>query len=55
VSLSSSLCKQVIEKTLFAISQDESKYNLNGIYLRAFEDQEGATLRLVQLMDIACR
>jgi len=47
VSLSSPLCKQVIEKTFFAISQDESKYNLNGIYLRALESQEGATLRLV--------
>lgn len=32
LSLSSSLCKEMIEKTFFAVSQDESKYNLNGIY-----------------------
>jgi DNA polymerase-3 subunit beta len=47
VTLSSSLCKEIIEKTLFAMSQDESKYNLNGIYLRAFEENGEVRLRLV--------
>ncbi|HKJ47807.1 MAG TPA: DNA polymerase III subunit beta [Christiangramia sp.] len=45
VSLSSSLCKEMIEKTFFAVSQDESKYNLNGIFCQV---QEGTNqLRLV--------
>ena len=47
VALSNSLCKEIIEKTLFAISQDESKYNLNGIYMRAFEKEGEVRLRLV--------
>lgn len=37
LSISSSLCKEMIEKTFFAMSQDESKYNLNGIYCQAQE------------------
>lgn len=47
IVLSSALCREVIEKTFFAMSQDESKYNLNGIYLRAFEEKDGTRLRLV--------
>ncbi|NJC87663.1 MAG: DNA polymerase III subunit beta [Desulfuromonas sp.] len=47
IKLSSDLWKEVIEKTFFAMSQDESKYNLNGIYLRAFEEQDEIRLRLV--------
>lgn len=45
LSLSSSLCKEMVEKTFFAVSQDESKYNLNGIFCQV---QEGTNrLRLV--------
>ena len=47
VALSSPLCKEIIEKTWFAMSQDESKYNLNGIYMKAFEEKDGVRLRLV--------
>lgn len=47
IALSSALCKEVIEKTFFAMSQDESKYNLNGIYLRASDNNGTAQLRLV--------
>jgi DNA polymerase-3 subunit beta len=47
IVLSSQLCKEIIEKTSFAMSQDESKYNLNGIFLRATESDGQATLRLV--------
>jgi len=47
VTLSSSLCKEVIEKTFFAMSQDESKYNLNGIHLKAFDGEDSSRLRLV--------
>ncbi len=45
VSLSSRLCKEMIEKTFFAMSQDESKYNLNGIFCQVQE--ESGQLRLV--------
>ena len=38
ISLSSSLCKEMVEKTFFAISQDESKYNLNGIFCQIQEE-----------------
>jgi DNA polymerase-3 subunit beta len=45
LSLSSLMCKEMIEKTFFAVSMDESKYNLNGIYCRVLEgDQQ---LRMV--------
>jgi len=45
VSLESDLCKEMIEKTFFAMSQDESKYNLNGIFCQIQEDT--GQLRLV--------
>ena len=45
ISLASSLCKEMIEKTFFAVSQDESKYNLNGIFCQIQEDTN--QLRLV--------
>jgi len=45
ISLESSLCKEMIEKTFFAVSQDESKYNLNGIFCQVQEDTD--QLRLV--------
>lgn len=47
IVLTSPFCKEVIEKTFFAMSQDESKYNLNGIYLRIIEDQGKNIFRLV--------
>lgn len=47
ITLSSSFCREVIDKTFFAMSQDESKYNLNGIYLRIVENQGKPLLRLV--------
>ena len=37
IGLASSLCKEMIEKTFFAVSQDESKYNLNGIFCQVQE------------------
>ncbi|MGW8312444.1 MAG: DNA polymerase III subunit beta [Desulfuromonadales bacterium] len=45
LTLNSSLCKEMIEKTFFAVSQDESKYNLNGIFCQVQEDTN--LLRLV--------
>ncbi len=38
LSLASALCKEMIEKTFFAVSQDESKYNLNGIFCQVQEN-----------------
>lgn len=38
---------QLIEKTRFAISTDETRYYLNGIYLHAIETPDGAYLRAV--------
>ncbi len=39
--------KRLIEKTRFAISQEETRYYLNGIYLHAVEDDGTALLRAV--------
>ena len=41
------LLKEMIEKTAYAISTDETKYNLNGIYFRGSEEGESKNLRLV--------
>lgn len=43
----SSILKRMVEKTAFSMSTDESKYNLNGIYLRAIEDKGNQVLRFV--------
>ena len=50
VSIASSLFKEMIERTFFAVSQDESKYNLNGIFCQVQEKTN--QLRLVALMVI---
>ncbi len=42
-----SLLKEMIEKTSFSISTDESKYNLNGIYFRSMQDQGKQVLLMV--------
>lgn len=39
--------KEMIEKTFFSVSTDESKYNLNGILMKAVEDEGRQLLRLV--------
>jgi len=46
-SLKSTLLKEMIDKTAFSVSTDESKYNLNGIYFQSFEKKEKLLLRLV--------
>ena len=45
LQISSKLCKEMIEKTFFAVSHDEGKYNLNGIFVQAADDKK--SLRLV--------
>jgi DNA polymerase-3 subunit beta len=47
VSLRSTLLKEMIEKTFFSISTDESKYNLNGIYFKTIEENGRKLLRMV--------
>jgi DNA polymerase-3 subunit beta len=47
VSLPGSKLKEMIEKTSFSISTDESKYNLNGIFFRTMEEKGRPLLRLV--------
>ncbi|BCR02939.1 DNA polymerase III subunit beta [Desulfuromonas versatilis] len=47
VAISSTLLKEMIDKTAFSISNDETKYNLNGIFFRSTEQQEKAQLTLV--------
>jgi DNA polymerase-3 subunit beta len=39
--------KRLIEKTQFAISTEETRYYLNGIYLHTVEGEDGARLRAV--------
>jgi DNA polymerase-3 subunit beta len=45
--VSASECKALLEKTRFAISTEESRYYLNGIYLHATSNQGAQVLRAV--------
>jgi len=47
IALPSGMVKEMIEKTAFSMSTDESKYNLNGIYFKAVEENGRQLLRLV--------
>ena len=40
-SMESSLLLQMIEKTLYAVSTDETRYNLNGLFVQAEKDGSG--------------
>lgn len=45
--LSSALLAEMIEKTYFSVSTDETKYNLNGIYFKKIEEENKNYLLLV--------
>ncbi len=47
ISINGSLLNEMIEKTLFSISTDDTKYNLNGIYFKKIEEDGENMLRLV--------
>ena len=47
IIIRSTLLKEMIEKTFFSISTDESKYNLNGIYFKTLEENGRKLLRMV--------
>lgn len=45
--ISGALLNEMIEKTAFSISNDDTKYNLNGIYFRTVDEDGQNILRLV--------
>ena len=47
VKLSSSLLREMIDKTSYAICHDETKYNLNGVFIKAQEEDNRQILRMV--------
>ena len=47
VKLSSSLIMEMIDKTSYAICHDETKYNLNGVFIKAQEEDNRQILRMV--------
>src|SRR6266568_1081187 len=47
LNLNTALLREMIEQTSYAICHDETKYNLNGIYIKAEARETGTLLRLV--------
>jgi DNA polymerase-3 subunit beta len=47
IPINGALLNEMIEKTIFSISTDDTKYNLNGIYFRTLVENEKNILRLV--------
>jgi len=47
VKLTSSIIREMIDKTSFAICHDETKYNLNGVFVKAEEQNNRQILRMV--------
>jgi DNA polymerase-3 subunit beta len=47
VDMEASLLKEMIDKTIFAVSTEETRYNLSGIYFEKVEDDDPVGLKLV--------
>jgi DNA polymerase-3 subunit beta len=47
VKVTSSLIREMIDKTSYAICHDETKYNLNGIFIKTQEENNRQILRMV--------
>jgi DNA polymerase-3 subunit beta len=47
IEFKTSIIKEMIEKTIFSISTDETKYNLNGIFFKFIDESDKPGLRLV--------
>lgn len=47
LTIKGSLIRELVEMTAFAICHDETKYNLNGIYIKALEEEGRTLLRMV--------
>ena len=46
-NLDSSMIREMVERTAFAMSSDETRYSLNGVYVERFDGEEGTSLRMV--------
>ena len=47
LTIKGSLIRELVEMTVFAICHDETKYNLNGIFIKALEEEGRTLLRMV--------
>lgn len=47
VSLDSDVLAEMIEKTIYSVSTDETRYHLNGVYLEVRPTEDSATYRMV--------
>jgi len=47
LTIKGSLIRELVEMTAFAICHDETKYNLNGIFIKAIEEENRTLLRMV--------
>lgn len=47
VRLNTGILREMIEKTSYAICHDETKYNLNGVFVKATEDNGNISIRMV--------
>jgi DNA polymerase-3 subunit beta len=47
VRIDSDVLTEMIEKTIYSVSTDETRYHLNGVYLEAKQDKENAVYRMV--------
>jgi DNA polymerase-3 subunit beta len=47
ISLESALLREMIDKTIFAVSNDESRYNLTGVFFTRRESEADKILRMV--------
>jgi DNA polymerase-3 subunit beta len=47
ISFESDVLSRMIEQTSYAICHDETKYNLNGIYFKLLDSEDGRVLKLV--------
>lgn len=47
VRIESDVLAEMIEKTIYSVSTDETRYHLNGVYLEVKQDRDGATYRMV--------
>ncbi len=47
VKFDADVLSEMIEKTIYAVSTDETRYHLNGVYLEIRNDKDGPTYRMV--------
>ncbi len=47
VRIDAAVLSEMIEKTIYSVSTDETRYHLNGVYLEVKQDNDGAVYRMV--------